>query len=93
MLLWTIVFWMHLNSRGNLIVILLVAISTLLCEYTYLVTGNDLLKQVFGSYFKEWIFYQRLSMDILIKASINGKIINLLLIENKLFIFYRHCLL
>ncbi|KAE9525194.1 hypothetical protein AGLY_014438, partial [Aphis glycines] len=45
MLLWTIVFWMHLNSRGNLIVILFLAISTLLFEYTYLVTGNDLLKQ------------------------------------------------
>jgi len=67
---------MNLNSRGNLIVILLLAISTLLCEYTYIVMGNDVLKQVFGSYFKERIFYKQLSLDILIKASINRNIIN-----------------
>lgn len=84
---------MNLNSRGNLIVILLLAISTLLCEYTYIVVGNDLLKQVFGSYFKERIFYKQLSLDILIKASINKYINYINLIQNKLFIFYRHCLL
>jgi len=67
---------MNLNSRGNLIIILLLAISTLLCEYTYIVMGNDVLKQVFGSYFKERIFYKQLSLDILIKASINRNIIN-----------------
>lgn len=70
MLLWTTVFWMYLNSRGNLIIILLLAISALLCEYTYIVIGNDLLKQVFGLYFKERTFYKQLSLDILIKASI-----------------------
>jgi len=71
MLLWTTVFWKYLNSRENLIIILLLAISTLLCEYTYIVIGNDLLKQVFGLYFKERIFYKHLSLDMLIKANIN----------------------
>jgi len=67
---------MNLNSRGNLIIILLLAISTLLCEYTYIIIGNDLLKQVFGSYFKEQIFHEQFSLNILIKASINRNIIN-----------------
>lgn len=84
---------MNLNSRGNLIVILLLAICTLLCEYTYIVVGNDLLKQVFGSYFKERIFYKQLSLDILIKVNINKYINYINLMQNKLLIFYRHCLL
>jgi len=75
MLLWTTVFWMHLYSRGNLITILLLAISTLFCEYTYIVLGNDMLKQVFGTHFKEWIFAEQLSLDILIKASINESMV------------------
>jgi len=69
---------MHLNSRRNLIVILLLAISTILCEYTYNVIGNDLLKQIFGSYFNERVLDKQLSWDIMIKASIYGKIINLI---------------
>lgn len=69
MLLWTTVFWMFFNSRINVIIILLLAISMILFEYTSIVIGIDLLNQVFGSHFKERIFDKQLTLDILIKVS------------------------
>ncbi|VVC27297.1 Piezo non-specific cation channel, R-Ras-binding domain,Piezo domain [Cinara cedri] len=54
MLLWTTVFWMYLNSRRNLIIILLFSICTLLIEYIYIIVGIDVLKEIFGSDLKVW---------------------------------------
>jgi len=54
MLLWTTVFWMYLDTRPNRIIILLFAICMLFIEYIYIVFGNDLLKNVFGSDLKQW---------------------------------------
>lgn len=54
MLLWTTIAWIYLHSRRNIIISLLLAISTLLTEYIYIIVGDSRLKQVFGSDFKMW---------------------------------------
>lgn len=71
MLLWTTIAWIYLHSRRNIVISLLFAISTLLVEYTYIILGDDRLKQVFGSNLRMWKFKTRddFPIDILIKVS------------------------
>lgn len=56
MLLWTTISWMYLDTRRNLMAFYLFGICTLLMEYVYILTGNDLLRQIFTSDLRQWSF-------------------------------------
>lgn len=71
MLLWTTISWMYLDTRLNLMAFYLFGICNLLMEYMYILTGNDLLRQIFTSDSRQWSLSTRdnFPTSILIKVS------------------------
>lgn len=74
MLLWTTISWMYLDTRRNLMAFYLFGICTLLMEYIYILTGNNVLRQIFTSDSRQWSLsiQNNFPASILIKVSVGN---------------------
>lgn len=73
MLLWATITWIYLNTRRNIIVVLIFAVGVLFVEYLYVVLGDEVLRKLHRSDSDRWSLYTPDDFPTAIFVKVNTK--------------------
>lgn len=73
MLLWATITWICLNTRRNIIVVLIFAVGVLFVEYLYVVLGDEVLRKMHRSDSDRWSLYTLDDFPTAIFVKVNTK--------------------